>query len=71
MFRIRNPVPCGPLDPGSWIEKNPDPGSVINISDHISESLVSFFGVKILFQFNIADSGWKIPNPGWKSLDSG
>jgi hypothetical protein len=62
-------------DPGSKMEKNPDPGSEINISDHISESLVSIFWVKIInssvnsvLQIRIRNLGWKNPDTG---LDPG
>ncbi len=34
--------------------------------DHISESLETFFWVKILKFFD-ADPGWKNLDPGWKS----
>jgi len=33
------------LSPGSGIEKNTDPGSGINIIDHISKSLVTISGL--------------------------
>ncbi len=41
---IRDPVPFLPRDPG-WV-KNSDPGSGMNILDHISESLQTIFWVK-------------------------
>jgi hypothetical protein len=42
-----NFVPLDP-DPGSKMKKNQDPGSWISISDHISESSLIMFLVKIL-----------------------
>jgi hypothetical protein len=57
-IRIRDPVPFGPLDPG-WIKnKNLDPGSGMNIPDHISESIETIVGVKVLKLFDAdPDSG--------------
>ncbi len=52
-----------PLDPG-WVKnQDPDPesGSGMNIPDYISESLETFFGLKILKFFD-ADSGSEIRN---------
>ncbi len=48
----------------------------MNIPDHISESLVTIFGVKnnlIICQLSVAaaDPGWKNPDPGWKNPDPG
>jgi hypothetical protein len=55
-----------PLDPGSEMGK-PDPdlgsGSGVNNPDHISESLETIFGVKILKFFDA--------DPGWKTFGSG
>jgi hypothetical protein len=34
-------------DPGSYMEKNPDPGSGMNIPDYFSESVETVFWVKI------------------------
>ncbi len=43
-------------------------GSGMNNPDHISESLETIFGVKILKFFD-ADPGWKKnSDPGWKKL---
>jgi hypothetical protein len=43
--------------PGSEMEKTPDPGSGINIQDHISEILVTIFWVKnTVLKFFVADS---------------
>jgi hypothetical protein len=40
------------LTPGSGLEKNPDPGSAINIPDHISKILVTItLGVKVFIFF--------------------
>jgi hypothetical protein len=52
-IRIQDPVPLGPMDPGSGIGKKSDP-------DHIYESLefFLFFWVKLLKFFD-ADPGWK------------
>jgi hypothetical protein len=36
------------LTPGSGMEKNPDPKSGMNTPDHISESLETIFGLKIV-----------------------
>jgi hypothetical protein len=48
-LRIRDPVP---LDP-EWVKyHDPDPGSGINIPNHISESLETIFWVKILKFFD-------------------
>jgi hypothetical protein len=47
--------------------------SGMNIPDHISESLVTVFGLKIL-KFFYADPGSRIfltLDPGWKNLDPG
>ncbi len=45
-IRIRDPVPLDPV----WVKKNqdPDPGSRMNIPNHISESLETFLGKKYL-----------------------
>ncbi len=53
LLRIQNPVLSDP-----WIRdgKSPDPGSGINIPDHISESLVTPFWVKII-KFFVVDQG--------------
>jgi hypothetical protein len=65
-IRIRDQVPFDPWlrDPG-WV-KNQDTdlgyGSGLNNPDHISESLETTFGVKILKFFD-AD-----PDPGWKKI---
>ncbi len=40
VFLIRDPE-LWPLYPGSRMGKNPDPGTGMNILDHISESLVT------------------------------
>jgi hypothetical protein len=70
-IRIRSLFDPWILDPG-WV-KNQDPGSEMNISDHISESLEAFYWLKILIFFD-AD-----PDPrsriflvlvsGWKNSD--
>jgi hypothetical protein len=39
-------------------------------SNHISESLETIFGVKIL-KFFYADPEWKNSDPGWKNSDPG
>jgi hypothetical protein len=44
LIRIRDPVLF--LIPGSGMEKNPQPGSGINIPDLIFENIVSFFWIK-------------------------
>jgi hypothetical protein len=77
-IQIRDPVPFQSVDPGSGMEKNPEPGS----SDLIFENLVSVFWVKILKfcdanRSRIRDrenrnrdpgSGINIPDPQhWKS----
>jgi hypothetical protein len=49
VFRIRIGDPvlcCAFLTTGSGIEKYPDPGSEMSITDHISESLVTIFWIK-------------------------
>jgi hypothetical protein len=46
------------LDP--WIQ---EPGWVLNIPDHISESFETSFGLKILKFFDA--------DPGWKNSDTG
>jgi hypothetical protein len=51
-------VPFRPLDPGYGMGKISGSGSGMNNPDHISKSLVTFFGVKILKFFD-ANSGWK------------
>ncbi len=62
-------------DPG-WV-KNLDPGSGtgMNNPDHISESLNTFFWVKIL-KFFVVDLGSgmgkiRIRDPGWEKVGSG
>jgi hypothetical protein len=56
-------------DPG-WVKnQNPDPGSGLNIPDHISESLETNFWVKKL-KFFLADTRFGIfltLDPGWKN----
>jgi hypothetical protein len=65
------------LTPGSEMAKNqkPDPGSGMNIPDHISESLETIFGLEMLKFFDAdpvpgsgifltLDLGWKTSNPG-------
>ncbi len=55
VLRIRIPdlVPFWPLDPGSGLGKKSRSGSRMNISDHISERLQTFFwGLKILKFFD-------------------
>jgi hypothetical protein len=42
-------------------------GSGMNNPDHISESLKTIFGVKILKFFDV-DLGWKNSDPGWKKV---
>jgi hypothetical protein len=44
-IRIRDPVPFSPRDPG-WVKSGS--GSGMNNPDHISESIETFFWVKIL-----------------------
>jgi hypothetical protein len=46
VLRIRDPVPFWPLDPGWVKDQDPDPGSGMNILDHISDSLEAIFWVK-------------------------
>ncbi len=69
MLRIRDPVPF--LTPGSGMGKKSGSGSVLDNPDHISESLETIFGVKIL-QFSDVDPGSgmgkiRIGDPGWKN----
>jgi hypothetical protein len=52
-------------NPGSGMGKKSVSGSGMNNPDHISESLETIFGVKILKFFD-AD-----PGPGWKRFGSG
>jgi hypothetical protein len=58
VLRIRNPVPFGPLDPGSGMGKISGSGSRMNNPDHITESLETIFWVKIPKFFD-EDRGWK------------
>jgi hypothetical protein len=55
--------------------QNLDPGYVMNIPDHISESLKTNFGLNILQFFDAdADPGSGIfltLDPGWKNSDPG
>ncbi len=45
-IQLRDPVPVWPRDPG-WVKnQDPDPGSGMNIPDHISESFETIFWVK-------------------------
>jgi hypothetical protein len=49
--------------------KNPGSGSGMNIPDHISESLETFFGLKY---FNsLMRMRMRIRDPGWKKFESG
>ncbi len=64
-IRIRDPVPLGPLDPGSGMGEKSGPGSGMNNPDHISESLETIFGGKIL------NSLIRIWDPVWKKFGSG
>jgi hypothetical protein len=63
VLRIRVPVAFLPLDLGFGIGKKSGSGSGMNNPDHISESFVTIFWVKILEFFNT--------NPGWKKIRSG
>jgi hypothetical protein len=45
-IRIWDPESGAFLTTGSGMEENPDPGSVINISDHIAKSLVKHLWVE-------------------------
>jgi hypothetical protein len=59
-----------PLDSGAGMEKNPDPGSVMNILDHISE----YFGLKKILKFfetgpNTGFGIFLTRDPGRKSSD--
>ncbi len=75
--RIRDPGSGAFLTPGSGMGKNEDPqpgsGSGMNIPDHISESLETIFGVKILKFFDAdPDLGsGNLFDPEWKKLGSG
>jgi len=56
-------------DPGSWLGKNPDPGSGINIPDNFFESLET-----ILRDGNIKKKIYADPDPGsgiFLTLDPG
>jgi hypothetical protein len=57
------------------MEKNPNMGSVINSLDHISKSLVTFSGLKILKILVVGpDPGsgtFLTLYPGWKNSDPG
>jgi hypothetical protein len=67
------------LTPGSGFQdgKNPDPGSGINIPDHIFESLVTMFWLKILnffvtdpeirWLFDPGSGAFVTLDPGWKN----
>ena len=55
-IQIQDLVPFWPLDPGSGIGKKSGSGSGKNNPDHISESIKTFFGVKILKFFDL-DTG--------------
>jgi hypothetical protein len=74
VLRIRDPALFWPLvrylDPGSGMEKNPNPDLVsgMNIPDNFSESLETVFWVKI-FNFFDADPIFLIRDPGWKNSD--
>jgi hypothetical protein len=63
-IRILDPVPFGPLDPGSGMAEKSGSGSGMNKPDHISESLETILGFKYLCKFFDA-------NPGWKKFGSG
>ncbi len=54
-IRIQDPMPFWPRDP--WWVKNqdPEPGSGMNILDHISKSSETIFGVKKILKFFYAD----------------
>jgi hypothetical protein len=78
-IRIRDPVPFWPRDPG-WVKNQDlDPGSRsgMNNTDHISESLDTFFWVKILKFFdadpgcNKFRSGIRDKHPGSATLPIG
>jgi hypothetical protein len=65
-----------PLDPGSGMGKKPRSGSGLNIPGHISESLVTIFGLKIWYLNALfgADPGSGIfltRDPGWENSDPG
>jgi hypothetical protein len=65
---MRDPVPFSPLDPESGMSKKSGSRSGMIKPDHISESLETIFGVKILKFFD-ADPGSgmekiRIPDPG-------
>jgi hypothetical protein len=51
------------------MEKNPDPGSRINILDHISECLVKFFKVKTVLGSGSASAGQLDPDPDQHDAD--
>ncbi len=70
-IRIRDPVPFWPLHPGSGMVKNQDPGSEMNISDHISESLETIFVLKILKFWCGPVSGITESFRPWIQLDPG
>jgi hypothetical protein len=69
-YSVADPDPGSREDfvtPGSGMGKNPDLGSEnresgVNISDHISKSCVTIFGLKILilFEFRIRDGKFQI-----------
>jgi hypothetical protein len=52
---------------GQSLDPDPGSGSGMNNSDHISKSLETFFGVKIL-KFLDADPGWKKLGSGFRDL---
>jgi hypothetical protein len=52
VLRIRDPGSDAFLTPGSGMGKKSKSGSGMNIPDHISESLASIFGLKILKFFD-------------------
>jgi hypothetical protein len=68
VFRIRNPVPFWPLDPG-WVKsQDPNPGFRIRVEQPVSYYLElrnHFFGLKYL------NSLMRIRDPGLKKSDPG
>ncbi len=77
VFRIRDPVPFWPLDPG-WVKKSRS-GSRMDIPGHIPENLITNFWVKkIIFLcgsgiLNLCYPGSEIfvtQDPGWKKIGS-
>jgi hypothetical protein len=74
-IRIRDLVSLSPwIQDQGWVKnQDPDPGSKMNITDHISENLETIFCVKKLF---VADPDTRsgiflILDPEWRNSDLG